>query len=335
MYVRPKTAKLITAFLACLLMLSLCATNALAASVSIRTGEHQKYSRIVFEWNESFTYKLKKTSATQIKLSFNKAAEANLSAINSGKVTNLLAVNITEKSPLSLTITIPSGSKHRALKAGRKLILDIYSPATGKPKASKQQTKAKEHKSPKVKVVKKEPPSQKNLKESDKHTTEKLASQLPDSVKVDTTPKKEYKPIKTLQKASQLLDTNMITVSSTKSMGMSVFESDGVLWLVVDKDDIFVRPQAAGTKADELGKYKKHEIKGGQAFSVPLPGESKITTDGAGLLWRIKLSPPQRRNHRAHSFKTRHSQAHCWLWRAWRRQQNLLANPRSRQHFRY
>ncbi len=300
MYFAQNSTKFIIGILTFLLLLCVLASTAFAENLSIRTGEHDKYSRIVFEWKEAFTYTMKKSSETQLNLKFSKAAQVDVSHLNAHADSNILKVSITEQSPLTLSISIPEGSKYRALKAGgKKLILDIYSPKSGKPQRNKEKKTQEKTAYSTKKPVHASPPSQKHLKSADNAASEKLSAQLPKEAHVDAmprsipekTPKKIHEPLKPLQKIGKLMDTNMITVSATKSMGMSVFENNGYLWLIVDKEDLFVRPQAAGTKADILSKAEKFEIKGGQAFRIKLPGQSNITIDGSGLLWRIKLSP--------------------------------------------
>lgn len=280
---------------AAVMALSLCAlcTSSLAANVKVRTGEHADYSRIVFEWDSSFKAQVKEAD-TALLITFNHSAPLDTSAVSIADRTNILAMRVEAKDPLTVEIQTPEGSRHRKLQAGKKFILDIYSPAKGK--GEKKQVKALK-KLDQVKVVEKAPPSQNVLKEAKNSTNtnknsaasdvgdldlmKEIANAQPHKVQIETP----------LQKASKIQDTNMVTISSTKSIGLAVFEKDGYLWTVTDREKLFIRPQAAGSKAKALNNFDKVKVEGGQAFRVKIPGKSYITTAGSGLLWRIKLSP--------------------------------------------
>lgn len=268
-------------------VIMLVCANVYAAELSVRTGEHKNYSRIVFEFNSSFSHKIEKKSDTLLKLSFNKNTSFDPMLISSAEKTNIRRVDIASITPLSLNITVSKNSKHRVLKAGRKLILDVYSPPSGKSARDKNavnELKARAENNPQIQVSEVKEPSQKELKASNI----KKDTKDPQSEKLDKKGTVK-KPI--LKEMSKILDTNMITISSTRSIGMAVFERDGYLWMVADKEQLFIRPQAAGSNAEQLKEFQEITIKGGQAFRVKLPGKAYINGAGSGLLWRVKLSP--------------------------------------------
>ncbi|MCB1563075.1 MAG: hypothetical protein KDJ75_05810 [Alphaproteobacteria bacterium] len=108
--------------------------NALAAeSVRIRTGEHDEYSRLVFDWPESVEYDVENVSEDTLRLSFKKAASLDVSKAN--PVANIRSMDILSETPLRLTLSIPAGSRSRVFRAGERVVVDIYNPPGGAPAA--------------------------------------------------------------------------------------------------------------------------------------------------------------------------------------------------------
>jgi len=272
--------------------------NAHAAQLEVRTGEHDGYSRIVFEWDESFSYQLQKQQQA-LKISFNKAAQNYDYQLETAQRSNLRSLSKSADTPLILTLGIPEGSDYRDLKLGRKLILDIYDPPGGKPEASsrpapqepQQQARQQPETPSQPETVEAEPPSQDTLGDSGEAEQTPEPEERAAPAPRPAQEQKRRRPARKLEQLGKIMENNLITVSSTQSMAMAVFEEKGDLWIVVDKPDLFIRPQAAGPKAEALEKAEQVELENGQAFRVQLPGAGKITSSGSGLLWRIKLGP--------------------------------------------
>lgn len=106
--------------------------SALAAeSVRIRTGEHDEYSRLVFDWPKSVEYDVENITEDQLRLTFKKAASLDVS--NANPVANIRSMDILSETPLRLTLSIPAGSRSRVFRAGERVVVDIYNPPGGKP----------------------------------------------------------------------------------------------------------------------------------------------------------------------------------------------------------
>ena len=167
-----------------------------AAEVSIRTGTHAEYSRLVFDWKEPVTYtKEKQAGAYTIK--FSKAASLNTSKAVANPVANISGLKILSEDPLSVSINIPENSRIRDLKVGNKIIVDVFNPPGGKKKVESFEVDTPP--AVPVKTVEKLPPEE-ELKD----------------------PVEDKQPETPQIKASEGLTT--IAISSTQSFGMAVFE---------------------------------------------------------------------------------------------------------------
>ena len=125
-------------------------------------------------------------------------------------------------------------------------------------------------------------------------TEEKVLPGFDGEIEPEIDPK-EPQPIERQSKAIftnfTLERPHVITVSSTVNFGLAVYERFGRLWIVADTNREVILPQVAGPDSQLFADFERHDLKGGQAFSIPIPRETYIRAEGGGLMWRIVLTP--------------------------------------------
>lgn len=225
--------------------------------LNVRTGAHEDYSRLVFDWPRATTYKISKSGGV-LSLSFDKAATFDFGRINTKRLANIGTLSVSSEDPLTVSIQIAPDSRFRHFKIGNRVVVDVYN-ASGEPsrEAAIPQNKKSEE-------------SQDNLEA------------MP-AASVEASPITGMRP-------------HVITISTTKNIGLALFERAGFIWLVVDDPDLKVPPTISGPNRDELPELEALDLVGGQAYRMKKPqGEYYFYGEGGGLLWRIVMTPNPRR----------------------------------------
>ncbi|MGB0719782.1 MAG: tetratricopeptide repeat protein, partial [Bdellovibrionales bacterium] len=248
------------------------AARAQTARVSARTGQHDGYSRLVFDWPGAVKQSLKSPQLGTLVISFDKAAQLDLSQAELDKTLNIFAVNAIAQDPLSVQIGIPKSSRYRSFNAGSKVVVDVYDPTDGvRDKAPQQISQHQE-------TPQKQPPAKED------HTAH---AAVKTAVKVEPVESENLPQIK----APKLTQPLLISLASSKSMGLAVFESQGQLWIVNDAPGVFVTPQISGPNAKAFQPMETVDLKDGAAFITHAPQNGSIRTQGGGLLWKIIMGP--------------------------------------------
>lgn len=252
------------------------------AQVNVRTGTHSEYSRLVFDWPSATTHQASK-SGGMLTLSFNAPAAIDISSINQANLKNIGDVRITSSAGenLKVTIAIKPESKVRDFKIGNRVVVDVYNAAgavaentsTAKP----QNTPAPRQEEPSTPV-----PSEDKL-ETAQETAQESAQEIGErEVEIENL---------------SGLNPHVITLTSTRSVGMAAFEREGFFWMVFDNPQLRTSPVIAGPQKDKLPKIEKIEIQNGVAYRMPIIGGYKFYGEGGGLLWRIVMTPNPRRSN--------------------------------------
>ena len=250
-------------------------------SVSARTGSHDGYARLVFEWPAKPDYSLSK-DGDRLMLRFSKAAKADVSGINAND-TNIRKVEILSSAtePLQVAVTIPAGSKFRGFVVGSKMILDVYDVAGATPsKAAAPKADVPKETAPKAEAV--------TVPEPQKPAEEKVAGDF--SVK-PAEPQKAapIEPVAAAIVPAPSLPEHVITLTNTTSAGLAVFERSGYLWIVSDSPELAGVPQITGPESDKLPPLEKMEIPDVAAHRMDLPQDVNVSASGGGLGWKIIL----------------------------------------------
>lgn len=259
-------------------------------SVSVRAGVHPSYSRLVFDWNSKPAYTVSQ-SGNEIILTFQKSGTLDLSGVAGRDLPNILEAKIKGQSDnsVSVAITIPPGSRHRHLAVDDRIILDVFNPGGEKELAAVSDVQPVQPapapapaKVPQPQTLTKPSPEQKSEAKADKAPAAAEADSPPPVVQIE-------------QLAPPKIDPHVIALSSTRAFGMAVFQRGGWLWLVLDDPEVGVPPKLTGPQEKSFGAFTRFDIPGGLAYRMKLPEGLQVYGEGGGLVWRIVLTPFERK----------------------------------------
>lgn len=258
-----------------------------SATVQVRTGAHAEYSRLVFDWDIKPDFEVSKGGNT-LTIAFKQAANFNLAQVKADPVANILSVEALSQNPASVKVTIPENARHRSFYAGTKMVLDVYNPPGATPAKPKEVAKAEPEPKPEPakepEAVEAEPP------------------QIPADTETITAGQKPAATVAPVEEesldpstAKAVTGSNLITVSSSSSVGLAVFERGDELWIVDDQVNTSavapISAQVSGPNAEYFLPLKKIALAGGEAFITKAAPRNFIRTQGGGLLWKIIISP--------------------------------------------
>ncbi|HRQ61535.1 MAG TPA: hypothetical protein PLO23_08520, partial [Alphaproteobacteria bacterium] len=240
-----------------LLFTVLLANNALAeAPLSVRTGDHDKYSRIVFEWKSLGGYNVERPDSKTIVVKFTEKASIPKETI---EAFNIVGFEVSGENPFTAKLTIPEKSEYRHFAAGERLIVDVYD-APGRSRPKMEEPPPSEHDKPKEEEKKKpsdEPEMGKIIKPDTvpvepkpKPAETKEAEKKPE---VKEAPKQEAKVEPKAEPAAEkkfIPKPNLISISSTTRYGLAAFESGGAVLMVASMaafafEDMFLKRAAS------------------------------------------------------------------------------------------
>ncbi len=251
------------------------------APIAVRSGAHDQYTRLVFDWPQGVTYKAQESAdKRKLTLTFDENATLDLSAFRAGG-----GIESVSPAPaggqLIVTLNLGAGVSVRHFMVGNKLVVDAYGAAAPQKLATAAPAPKKTETPPK-KAVEKAP--------------EKAAAPEPAPAPVsDLAP--AASPTETVEKtvleqaAHPALETHLITWSATETFGMAAFLRDDMLWVVSDKPSITLPPKVDGPQKSLFPPFKMAEAENGSAFYMPIPREvpRDIRADGGGLVWKIAI----------------------------------------------
>ncbi|MCB1720450.1 MAG: hypothetical protein KDI11_01675, partial [Alphaproteobacteria bacterium] len=280
-------------FVFALALLMLAAFDARAEDVSARTGTHTQYSRLVFDWNSHVEYSIDHAQKDRLLISFGRAATLDISFVKANPVPNIESVDIISSDPLKVALSIPADSRIRDLRAGNKVVVDIYNPPGAPPTEKPAPKIAEKHPATEKKteheMTHTQPVEEKHGKEKHEAPDQQQLHAATDAGGQDHT-QEGGEEQETTRKLKMREQPTLITVSSTQNFGMAAFEREGKLWLIGDKSNLLMKPQLSGPHADQFSDMEEVEIENGKAFVMPAPKTRKMKGEGGGILWRIRIS---------------------------------------------
>lgn len=266
--------------------------------LQVRGGDHEGYTRLVFEGKEPPHYTTSKTD-TSLVLKFSKPARMNIQGAAPETLSRINAYKAIDNQSVELDFS--KGITVRHFVIGNRVIVDLKGKAPNKTEEKRETQKKSEGSQPEdlTKAVAAEP-AKAEAEDKASKDVEEITEKIGDKtghVKVD-----EYregsKPVETaaspLEQSAQQqqqpqLDPYQITMAGTTSFAMAAFEKGGNLWLVIDKPDVVIPPQIEGPDPSKLGDFTRMESKDLSIFKLPIPEGYKLHGDGGGLLWKIVL----------------------------------------------
>ncbi|MGZ9109313.1 MAG: hypothetical protein ACXW4B_10905 [Micavibrio sp.] len=271
-------------------------------TVNVRTGIHDGYSRLVFDWDEPVTYSAAQTAPGAIDIEFQKSAGMNADGVDLQNPKTILGFEKLsgEGENLKVRVTIPEGNDFRHFMIGSRVVLDVYGAVKAsdavKPPVVKSVEKPVEKPAAPVVAEKPKPPVEEKAEEQ---VEEKKAAPV-EQADVPAVPapvveeKKSEPAAPVLQQAAQGWQPHAVTVSSTTATGLAAFIRNGDLWVVLDRSDISVPPQLTGPQKDQFAAFEKTAIDGGVAYRMRLPEGLNVYGEGGGLVWKLNLTPLER-----------------------------------------
>lgn len=269
--------------------------------VDVRSSTHKGYARIVFEWPQQTAYTISKDGG-RVLLRFARAGAPDYAAV-AGRGTISKAETIsTATEPLQVAIHIPSDSRFRDFTVGNKVILDVYdsksapeasAPAAAPVKAEQPKAAAK----PAAGVKAPEAPKVEAALDAPIEKPAEAPSEKTGDFSRDTAEPATPAPVTTVDSAdvpAPAFDPHVITLTTVTNVGMSVFQRNGWLWLVIDNPELPVAPKLEGPQKDRLPPLEKIDVAGAAAYRMELPEGLHVYGDGGGLSWRIVLTPKVR-----------------------------------------
>ncbi len=240
-------------------------------NVNLRTGAHDEYTRLVFDWPEATTYSVLK-STDILTISFDREANIDLGVVNNASLENIGNARLISSAgeALNLSIQINPQSRVRDFKIGNRVVIDVYN-APGEVQKTNTSN-----------IVQQEPETK----------TPQPAQELPSS---DKSPSSDTNEVEVENLSG--LEPHIITMTSTNAVGMAAFEREGFLWIVFDNPALRNAPVLAGPQKDKLPKIEKIEIENGIAYRMPIIPGFKFYGEGGGLLWRIVMTQNPRRTN--------------------------------------
>ncbi len=293
--------KLCGTLLSAMLLIAVFSSNVQAKNdlLSVRVGEHENYTRVVFDWNKHVNYKIKRGHdfidiIFKAKNSTNNISNLKLKYLNGIKA--IKHIKSTDKDTY-IRIFLPKKIKHRDYRINNLVIFDLHYPASLKPakkiakplkkqKKTKQVTKVKPKTIPAFKSVKKE------------IIVKPKTSHLTNLKKPVIEPQVPAVKVKTVEQQQLPLGYTTITLSTIKPASLAVFERFGSLWLVVDTSFASIIPVVAGGFSSKLGKAEQVEIDGGVAYRFNMPKHAELDSIRFNnLSWIISLKSAQKKTN--------------------------------------
>lgn len=294
--------------------------------VRVRTGEHDEYSRLVFDWDAEVEYDLDESKAGLLQIKFKDAAK--VSERPTKALRNISNFTVVSESPLAVSINVPEDSRSRTFFAGTRLVVDVYNSPSAKAPSTAAAPKVKPKPEPAPEPVKQaaapEPAPEPEAKPepvkeappkpapAPEQVAEEVATPNPppsddlDAVEVEPAktvardgapPEEELnapaeeKPVQKITK--KLIRPNIIALSSTQSFGLAAFEMNNEIWMVNDQATLTLRPNISGPDVQQILPVQTMDVEGGKAFRVNAPPGSYVSGEGGGLIWRVVVTPEE------------------------------------------
>ncbi|MCF8496093.1 MAG: hypothetical protein K9G62_05420 [Alphaproteobacteria bacterium] len=295
--------------------------------VGVRAGDHDGYSRLVFDWGRSVPYITQKPSPDILIVTF--STDAGLSALpGNDPALTFSDVKLISSTPLTISLRVPPSARIRDFDAGGRLVLDVYdppgaskpvpppktpekSPPEPSPKAPpKAETKNPPVKTQPLKTQKEIPPAPETAAPAPPAPVAAPAPEPDPAPPAETSlkepapptapenapppaaaapPPPENPPELPISKATALTST-FIAIPSTREIPIAAFAWNKKFWIVNGDKAVPIRPQVSGPGAADFFPVEEEENPAAKIFLLPLPPRSRIRGDGGGLLWRFEVS---------------------------------------------
>lgn len=252
--------------------------------VVVRGGDHDGYTRMVFEWPRIPSYTVNK-NAGSVQIVFNEKAQADLSGASS-PFRNVKSVQSDSANGKALKITLGGIDGHRVrdFVIGNKLVLDVYDDKEVQASAAKEPAKAVPAPAPKESALKEKV----DVKSAPKKAGEDFSLKTVESAKPVPAVSVEAEPVKKAEIAPHTISFTTLT-----NVGIAVYTRHGYLWIVTDSKDTQSAPVLDGEEKEKFGTIEETDITAGRLYKMALPEGARVGVEGGGLTWKITLGSNQ------------------------------------------
>jgi hypothetical protein len=103
-------------------------TGAPGERIGVRTGEHEQYGRVVFDWERDVPFRVEQRGNRAV-VTFDRPATIALGNVAQGGAKNVAGATteIVGNSTI-VTLNVPSSSKIQSMRSGPKVVIDVYNP---------------------------------------------------------------------------------------------------------------------------------------------------------------------------------------------------------------
>lgn len=275
----------------------------------VRTGEHNGYSRLVFEWDDLGGYVVDSQSAGRSVIRF--TGPADIPATINAEAFNLEGIRILETDPLTIEIDHVDATETRYFTAGDRVVFDIYD-APGRPRPDSLIPEDERDDRPPSGGARTAPAegqagdtgqnqSSQELRQNEAglfEVTDVAPQDLPSAQDLEpvedasaNTPNRQEEEESQDQAADKPSSENLINLSATEGFSLAVFETPGALNLLADKPNLLMKPQVSGPDADFFLPVQRMNVQGAQAFRTRMMDFTDVNVGGQGLIWSVFVTP--------------------------------------------
>lgn len=302
-------------------------THAAASDrLTVRTGEHENYSRVVFDWGRGVDYRAER-SGNVLDIVFQAETRQNIpeTQFRAASLRGLEAGRHIPSPPERAGIThirllLPDAVRHRDYLIGDRIVFDFYSeepmrpqPAVRRAEAPQPQavperrphtetaeaapvavepdleTESTEADEPEKKPETQEPENA--LAEGEAEIAEEeIVTEPAFTASVSGAPDAEAVPPVAVEREALSPQYTTMTLTTIEPSSLAVFERFGDLWLVLDREAGSVPPQIAGPLRGQMGRGEEVVLPRGTAYRFRMPEGAEVSeVNYESMVWIVSL----------------------------------------------
>ncbi len=263
-----------------------------AGVVPVRVGEHDGYSRIVFDWSVPVAVESETGEGGDFVLRFNRAGLFDLGALDG--IARLQDATQVTATPASLSLRLASGVAPRLSQLDSRVIVDLRDAATDTAAVPAPATPA-EPAPPAPEPAVTEADAARDTEAAPTVLSLLAQAESDAGIRIDAW---RGDPVTgTVRSATDLLALQRrqpvatVTVVPPGPARLAVFRRDGSLWLVSDGDLGNVPPSVTGPAASRFLPAQRVETRSGSAYRLRSADDVTLRISQAGLIWTIDILP--------------------------------------------
>ncbi|MCW8915299.1 MAG: hypothetical protein OQK24_05515 [Magnetovibrio sp.] len=290
-------------------------------NIRVRTGVHDDYSRLVFDWPSNTPFEVIRDGNAAI-IQFGKPGQSDVSRLASGRIRNIAGASVSNTDGnLRVILSVDATSQVKAFNSGPKVVVDVFAPGT---QAAAPQLAQKPQEQPEAPDQTSEPAVQQSAKAEEppapesapvapvevaETITEDAASSLPDgsAAPLELAPKKPVvediasgapKPalsedrIGTRAQASKVGDKGVaLKFNWDEPVGAAVFRRGEDLWVVFDKRAKIDTEALLQDGAGLITSVEQVPSQNGAVLRMRTPEDINPEIKRAGLAWLLEFLP--------------------------------------------